>query len=54
VFRLQDGAVWRQIDNEDLPNPPHAGDAVVIRKGMLGSFIIDVGGQRGMKVHRDG
>jgi hypothetical protein len=53
VFRTQDGAVWRQIDDEDLPNPPRAGDPVVIRKGMLGSFIMDVGGQRGMKVHRD-
>jgi hypothetical protein len=54
VFRMQDGAVWRQIDDEDLPNPPHAGDPVVIRKGVLGSFILDVAGQRGMKVHRDG
>ena len=53
VFRLQDGAVWRQIDDEDLPNPPHPGDAVVIRRGALGSFIMDVGGQRGLKVHRD-
>jgi hypothetical protein len=54
VFRLQDGAVWRQIDDEDLPNGAHPGDAVVIKRAMLGSYIIDVGGQRALKVHRDG
>jgi hypothetical protein len=53
MFKMQDGAVWRQIDDESLPNPPHPGDAVVIKRAMLGSFVLDVGGQRGLKVHRD-
>ena len=50
---MQDGAVWRQIDDETLSRDPHAGSAIVIRKAMLGSFMLSVDGQPGVRAHRD-
>jgi hypothetical protein len=53
TFRMQDGAVWRQIDDEFLSRRPHAGSAIVIRKAMLGSYMLSVDGQPGVRAHRD-
>jgi hypothetical protein len=53
VFRLQTGAVWRQIDDYTLGRDPHPGSAIVIRRAMLGSYILNVDGQPALKVHRD-
>jgi hypothetical protein len=53
VFRLQDGAVWRQIDDYDLSRDPHPGSVIVIKRASLGSFMLDVDGQPGLRVHRD-
>ncbi|HEY1753473.1 MAG TPA: hypothetical protein VGG29_19605 [Caulobacteraceae bacterium] len=52
-FRMQDGAVWKQIDDNDLPRRPHAGSAVVIKRAALGSFMLNVDGQRALRVHRE-
>src|SRR5580693_10754165 len=38
TFVMQDGAIWRQIDDEFLSRDPRPGSAVVIRKAMMGSF----------------
>ncbi len=53
TIRLDDGAVWRQTDSNEIYNPPHKGSTVVIKKGALGSFFIDVDGQPGIRAHRD-
>jgi hypothetical protein len=53
VFRMQDGAVWRQIDDNDLSRMPRAGSAAVIRRAALGSFLLSLDGQPGIRVHRD-
>ena len=53
VFRMEDGAVWRQIDDEFLSRRPHQGSSVVIRKAMLGSYMLSVDGQPGVRAHRD-
>lgn len=53
IIRLDDGAVWRQIDDNDLQSDPHKGSKVVIKKGILGSFFIDVDGHAGFRAHRD-
>ena len=50
---MQDGAVWRQIDDEFLSRAPHAGSAIVIRRAMLGSYMLSVDGQPGVRAHRD-
>src|SRR5215469_2405683 len=45
TFRMQDGAVWRQIDDEFLSRNPRPGSAITIQRAMLGSFMLSVDGQ---------
>jgi hypothetical protein len=52
TMTLEGGAVWRMIDGE-LPRAPHAGSTVRIRRGSLGSFLMNVDNQHAVKVHRD-
>lgn len=53
ILKLQDGAVWRQIDNEELFVPPRAGGKAVIRRGVMGSYLMNIEGQGSFHVHRD-
>ncbi len=53
TFVMQDGAIWRQIDDEFLSHEPHSGSAIVIRKAMMGSFMLSVDKQPGVRAHRD-
>jgi len=53
TFVMQDGAIWRQIDDEFLSRDPHPGSAIVIRKAMMGSFMLSVDKQPGVRAHRD-
>ena len=52
TLTLADGAVWRQISG-DLTRPPKSGSKVEIRKGSIGSYLMNVDGQPSIKVHRD-
>jgi hypothetical protein len=49
---LRDGARWQQIDNRPLAFPPKAGDKVVIRRAAMGSFMMRIGSQPGIRVRR--
>ena len=53
IMVMQDGAVWRQIDDEFLSRDPHPGSAIVIQRAMLGSYILSVDRQPGIRAHRD-
>jgi hypothetical protein len=53
TLHLDDGAVWRQIDDNALDRPPHRGSSVEIRRGLLGSFTVKIDGQFPIKMHRD-
>jgi hypothetical protein len=53
VIRLDDGAVWRQIDDNEPVKEPRKGSTIVIKKGVLGSFFIDIDGEAGFRAHRD-
>lgn len=53
VVQLQDGAVWRQIDDKQIFDEPHPGSTVEIRTATMGSFFMKVDGQKQMRVHRD-
>ena len=53
VIKLDDGAVWRQTDQNYLSRDAHRGSTVEIRRGTLGSFLMSVDGQLAIKVHRD-
>jgi len=52
VVTLEDGAVWRQIDQEILGKPPKAGTTVEIRKAAMGSYRMKVGSQPAIRVRR--
>ena len=53
TFTMQDGQVWRQIDDEFLSRSPHPGSKIVIRRAMAGSFMLSVDNQPGVRAHRD-
>jgi hypothetical protein len=50
--KLEDGATWVQIDTTEIPLDPKPGQSVKIRKAALGSYLMTVGNQREVKVHR--
>ncbi len=49
---LADNSVWVQIDNNMLAVPPRAGHHIVINRGALGSFMMRVNNQPGIRVRR--
>jgi hypothetical protein len=53
VLKLDDGALWRQTDDNELLHAPRAGSKVEVRKGVLGAFFIKVDGQQAFRAHRD-
>jgi len=52
IFRLEDGAVWRQVDSDSLSFTPRPGQAVRIRRAALGSYLLEIGGRRAIRVRR--
>jgi hypothetical protein len=51
VIRLEDGAVWAQIDNRSLFTP-RPGHTVRIRRAALGSYLANINGQTAIRVSR--
>lgn len=52
IFRLADGSRWSQTDGKPIALEPRPGDKVVVKKGTLGSYILSVSKQPGVKVRR--
>ncbi|HVQ07749.1 MAG TPA: hypothetical protein VMS43_04890 [Allosphingosinicella sp.] len=52
VVVLQDGAAWVQADNRPLALRPRPGQRVVINRAALGSFMMRVNNQPGIRVRR--
>jgi hypothetical protein len=50
--RLQEGGTWVQTDFNLLAVPPRNGQAVVVHRGALGSYMMRVGHQPGVRVRR--
>ena len=53
LLRLEGGQVWRQIDAGDFSRDPKRGARATIRKAMLGSYMMTIGGHSPVRVHRD-
>lgn len=53
VIRLDDGATWVQVDTNEVPNDPKAGDTVTIRRAALGSYILSLGHHIAFRAHRE-
>ncbi|MCW2368122.1 hypothetical protein [Sphingobium sp. B11D3D] len=49
---LGDGAVWRMAERMTAFQPPAPQDSVTIRKGALGSYLMQVGRQAAVRVNR--
>ena len=52
VVKLDEGATWVQVDNNALALRPRVGQPVVINRGALGSYMMRVNGQPGIRVQR--
>jgi hypothetical protein len=53
LLRLERGQVWRQIDTGDFSRDPKPGAQATIKKAMLGSYMMMIGGHSPVRVHRD-
>jgi hypothetical protein len=51
---LEDGAVWQTTESSHNAQHPAAGLPIRIKKGPLGSYMINVAGQRGIRAKRVG
>jgi len=54
TIKLADGSTWAQTDDYQLGLPPEKGDKVIVRRGMMGSFSLQLNSQPGFKVKRIG
>jgi hypothetical protein len=54
LLKLADGSLWTQVDDAELGLSPERGEKVVVSRGSLGSFYIQIGKQPGYKVKRVG
>lgn len=53
IVELEGGQVWRQIDTGDFTRDPRPGAKATIKKAMLGSYMMMIGGHSPVRVHRD-
>jgi hypothetical protein len=53
VVHLQDGGTWRQIDNIILGGRVKAGSKIVVRRAAMGSFMMRIDGQPGVRARRE-
>ena len=53
VIRLEDGAVWTQVDTNEINPDPHVGEEVEIRRASLGSYMLVLPHHRSFRAHRD-
>ena len=52
VITLEDGAVWAQADQEKLSKYPRKGSKAEIRKASMGTYFINLDGQRAIRAKR--
>jgi hypothetical protein len=52
VVRLADGGTWAQTDNNVIALRPKPGHKIKIKRAALGSYMMNVNGQPGVRVKR--
>ena len=52
LFHLEDGSTWVQVDDNVIAIWPKAGQKVLIKRAALGSYMMRVNGQPGVRVRR--
>jgi hypothetical protein len=53
ILQLEGGQIWRQIDTADFSRDPKPGSKATIKKALLGSYMMMIGGHSPVRVHRD-
>jgi hypothetical protein len=51
---VEGGAVWETTEASEAIDPPAAGQPLIIRKGSLGSYVLRINNQRGVRGRRIG
>ncbi len=49
---LADGAVWKQVDDQSISKDPKKGSRAEIRKASMGSYFMNLDGQRAVRARR--
>lgn len=52
IITLENGAVWAQTDDRNLPRWPKAGQPILIKRAALGSFKANINEQNAIRVER--
>lgn len=52
VFRLQDDSRWTQMDDRSFALEPRQGEKVVVKRAAMGTYMLTVGHQPGVRVLR--
>lgn len=52
LFVLAEGGQWVQLDSQDFIVDPAAGQPVRVKRGAMGSYMMNVNGQHAVAVHR--
>lgn len=52
VIKLKDGAVWTQVDNNEMFRDPKPGMNVKIRQASMGSFLMTIDSMRAFRARR--
>lgn len=52
IVRLEDGATWAQVDGNSLALRPRPGQPVVVNRAALGTYMMRVNRQPGIRVRR--
>lgn len=52
LVRLDDGSTWRQADDNMLGRSPRPGHKIEIKRAALGSYMMKIEGQPGIRVKR--
>jgi hypothetical protein len=52
TIKLEDGAVWSQIDVTAVPRDPRPGMPVTVRSASMSSYLMSVGGQVAFRARR--
>jgi hypothetical protein len=53
IFTFDDGSTWRELEPDSVAGALKPGQAVMIERGMLGSYLLDVPGRATVRVKRD-
>lgn len=51
-LRLEDGAVWETTEGSSAVTPPRSGQNVTIKRGVMGSYMMKINGQRALRAKR--